>query len=239
MSVLPPPEEKAAYVEAMFSRIASGYDTMNRRMTFGLDSGWRDYATAAIAPPANGKALDLGSGTGDFLPLLAQWMPDGVAVGLDYTLPMMQAGLHRADVQAAGARFVCGDAQVLPFPDNTFDAITTGFMMRNVTSIPVAFAEMARVAKPGGMLACLEVARPRNLLVRLGHQLYFERVVPLLAQAFGADATAYTYLPQSARNFPQPPALSDMLRAAGWEDVRYRLVGMGAAAIHIARKPIG
>jgi demethylmenaquinone methyltransferase/2-methoxy-6-polyprenyl-1,4-benzoquinol methylase len=236
MSVLPPPETKATYVEQMFARIAPGYDRMNRLMTFGMDRGWRAAAVSAVAPPAGGRALDVGCGTGDFVPELAAWTREGLAVGVDYTVPMMQAGQWKLDGLGARAAFVGGDALRLPFPDEIFDAITTGFVLRNVTDIGAALREMWRVARPGCALACLEVARPRSALLRLGHRLYFERVVPLLARALGADATAYTYLPQSARAFPPPEELAAIMRAAGWSDVRYRLLGLGAAALHTALK---
>jgi demethylmenaquinone methyltransferase/2-methoxy-6-polyprenyl-1,4-benzoquinol methylase len=236
LSVLPPPEQKAAYVERMFARIAPGYDRMNRVMTMGMDRSWREYAVRAVAPPAGGRALDVGSGTGDFLVELAGWMPDGFAVGVDFTVPMMQAGLPKLAAACGRAGFVGGDALRLPFPDACFDAITTGFTMRNVSDIGQAFAELWRVARPGGVMACLEVARPRNPLLRLGHRLYFEQVVPRLTALLGADATAYAYLPQSARAFPDPPALAQIMEAAGWREVRYTLLGMGAVAVHTARK---
>ena len=236
MSVLPPPEQKAAYVERMFARIAPGYDRMNRVMTMGLDRGWRAYAVHAAAPPAGGRALDVGSGTGDFLVELANWMPDGFAVGLDFTVPMMQAGLPKLAAARGRAAFVGGDALRLPFPDACFDAITTGFTMRNVSDIGQAFAEIRRVARPGGVVVCLEVARPRNPLLRFGHRLYFEQVVPRLTALLGGDPTAYTYLPQSARAFPEPPVLARIIEAAGWSEVRYELLGMGAVAVHMAIK---
>ncbi|MFN3371974.1 MAG: bifunctional demethylmenaquinone methyltransferase/2-methoxy-6-polyprenyl-1,4-benzoquinol methylase UbiE [Chloroflexus sp.] len=237
-NVLPPPEEKAAYVERMFARIARGYDRVNRVMTFGLDQGWRRKVVEYVAPPVNGRALDVGTGTGDFLPELAAWASDGIVVGVDFTLPMMQAGQSKiAELAAAGrAAFVAGDALQLPFPDNTFDAITTGFVLRNVTDIPVALREMYRVARPGAMMACLEVARPRNLLIRWGHRVYFEQVVPWIGALLGGDRRAYTYLPQSARTFPSPDRLAAMMQEAGWRHVFYRLYGLGAVAIHVGAK---
>jgi demethylmenaquinone methyltransferase/2-methoxy-6-polyprenyl-1,4-benzoquinol methylase len=237
MTVLPPIEEKAAYVERMFARIAPGYDRVNRVMTFGLDQGWRRQVVGRVAPPVGARALDVGTGTGDFLPLLANWSRDGLSVGVDFTLPMMQEGLPKlAGLAPERAAFVNGDALRLPFAEHSFDAITTGFMMRNVTDIRQAFAEMYRVARPGGTLACLEVARPRNPLVRLGHRLYFEGVVPIIGQLLGGDRRAYTYLPQSARAFPSPPALAQLMREAGWQLVTYRLYGLGAVAIHVGAK---
>ncbi len=237
MSVLPDSEEKAAYVERMFARIATGYDRVNRVMTFGLDQGWRRTVVHQVAPPVGGRALDVGTGTGDFLPELAAWLQDGLAVGIDFTLPMMIAGRPKLQaLEGARAAFVDGDALRLPFPDNTFDAITTGFVMRNVTDIGQAFREMYRVTRPGGAMACLEVARPRSPLVRFGHRLYFEGVVPWIGQLLGGDRRAYTYLPQSARAFPPPERLALMMREAGWRHVTYRLHSLGAVAIHVGAK---
>jgi demethylmenaquinone methyltransferase / 2-methoxy-6-polyprenyl-1,4-benzoquinol methylase len=236
MTVLPPPEEKAAYVERMFARIAPGYDRMNRVMTMGMDRGWREYAVQQIAPLASGRALDVGTGTGDFVPLLSAWSPAGVAIGLDFTVPMMRSGLPKLAAAPGAAGFAGGDALCLPFADETFDAITTGFMMRNVTDIAAAFREMWRVGRPGCTIACLEVARPRSPLIRLGHRIYFEQIVPRLTALLGGDRTAYAYLPQSARAFPEPPALAQIMREAGWSEVRYTLLSMGAVAIHTAIK---
>lgn len=237
MSVLPPTEEKAVYVERMFARIAPGYDRVNRVMTFGLDQGWRRRVVEQVAPPVGGRTLDVGTGTGDFLPLLSAWSQGGLSVGIDFTVPMMQAGQPKLlDLGPARAAFVGGDALRLPFPDNAFDAITTGFVMRNVTDIRQAFSEMYRVTRPGGVVACLEVARPRNPLVRLGHRLYFEGVVPVIGQLLGGDRRAYTYLPQSARSFPSPPALAELMAQAGWKHITYRLYSLGAVAIHVGAK---
>jgi demethylmenaquinone methyltransferase/2-methoxy-6-polyprenyl-1,4-benzoquinol methylase len=184
-----------------------------------------------------GTTLDVGTGTGDFLPELAAWTRDGLVVGVDFTVPMMRAGWPKLDpLGAARGAFVGGDALRLPFPDASFDAITTGFVMRNVTDIAQAFREMYRVARPGAAMACLEVARPRSALVRLGHRLYFEGVVPWIGQLLGGDRRAYTYLPQSARAFPAPDKLARIMEEAGWRFVSYRLMGLGAAAIHVGAK---
>lgn len=239
MSVLPPLEHKSTYVQTMFGKIAARYDLLNRVMTFGLDRGWRAFAVRHVTPldiAAPHCALDVATGTGDFLPMLHAAMPDALVVGLDFALPMMQAG--GAKLEAAGARsgYVGGDALSLPFPDNSFDAITTGFGMRNVVNIETAFREMYRVAKPGGRMACLEVARPRNALVRLGHQVYFNRVVPIIGKLIAGNAEAYTYLPQSAQRFPPPDELADLLRNASWHNVSYALLGFGAVAVHVAEK---
>lgn len=233
MSVLPPPSEKANYVARMFGRIASGYDRMNRLMTFGLDDWWRQIVVRQINPAPDATMLDIGSGTGPFLPLLRRHAPQGIAIGADFVLPMMQSGLHRLDEHSA---FVCADAQKLPFADNTFDTVTAGFVIRNVSDIDACFREVLRITKPGGRFAILEVARPQSAVVRWGHRVYFEEVMPRIAQLLGADSEAYRYLPESSRLFPDPPVLADMLRNVGWAHVSYRHLPPNAVALHIATK---
>ena len=235
MSVLPPPTEKARFVAAMFDRIAAGYDRMNVLMTFGLDQWWRRIVVNELRPAADATILDIGSGTGPFLPLLEAAAPQGFVVGTDFTLAMMQAGQHRLTARSA---FVCGDAMQLPFRDATFDIITAGFVIRNVVDIDTTFRELLRITTPGGKLAILEVARPRSALVRWGHQLYFARIMPWFAGLIGADQVAYRYLPESSARFPDPPVLADMLRAAGWQQVTYRLLPPNAVALHVAVAPI-
>lgn len=234
LSVLPAPHEKAAFVAGMFARIANGYDRMNRIMTFGLDEWWRRITVDALAPTPNATMLDIGSGTGPFLPLLRAHAPQGFAVGADFALPMMQSGIHRTDARSS---FICADALVLPFGDNSFDTITAGFVIRNVTDIPATFRELYRVCKPGGRIAILEVARPRFAVVRWAHRFYFEQIMPIMAGLLGADPIAYRYLPESSRQFPDPPILADMLRQSGWEHVSYRHLTPNAVALHIAFRP--
>ena len=236
MSALPPPDEKATYVNEMFTAIAGRYDLMNRLMTFGLDQGWRRWAAQAIATPGASHALDVGTGTGDFLPIIEQALPGALVVGVDFTHAMMVAGQTKIAARTKRGAFVNGDALQLPFADGAFDAITTGFAMRNVADIGQAFREMARVTRPGGKMACLEVARPNNPLVRWGHQFYFNNVVPLIGRMVGGNGQAYTYLPQSAGLFPPPPALTRIIEDAGWSAVSWRLLGFGAVAVHIATK---
>jgi len=236
MSVLPTPNEKATYVNAMFTAIAGRYDLMNRLMTFGLDQGWRRWAARAITRTNATHALDVGTGTGDFLPIIEHAMPGALVVGADFTHAMMVAGQTKIAAQTKRGTFVNGDALRLPFADESFDAVTTGFAIRNVADIGQAFREMARVTRAGGKMACLEVARPNNPLVRWGHQFYFNNVVPLIGRMVGGNGQAYTYLPQSAGVFPPPPELARIIESAGWHDVSWRLLGFGAVAVHIATK---
>jgi demethylmenaquinone methyltransferase / 2-methoxy-6-polyprenyl-1,4-benzoquinol methylase len=231
VSVLPATEEKAAFVGAMFGRIARTYDRTNRVMTFGLDQQWRQHVVACAAPTTSGYALDVGSGTGDFLPLLAAWMPGGVAVGVDFCLPMMREGMNKLGA-GGGVAFVGGDAHQLPFADSTFDAITTGFTLRNVTDIDGALREMWRVARVGGAMVCLEVAQPRHTLVRLAHRAYVARVMPWIGALLSGNHTAYRYLHQSSQAFLAPDELAARMRGAGWQHVAYHLLSLGAVAVH-------
>jgi demethylmenaquinone methyltransferase/2-methoxy-6-polyprenyl-1,4-benzoquinol methylase len=147
---------------------------------------------------------------------------------------MMRAGLGKSAALRGG--FVGGDALRLPFAGDTFDGVTTGFALRNVGDLLQALREIRRVTRPGGRLACLEVAQPRNPMVHWGHQLYFNRVVPVIGGLVSGHRTAYAYLPQSAAHFPRPDALCALLHEAGWQRPRYRLLGLGAVAVHVAEK---
>ncbi|HEX2909958.1 MAG TPA: bifunctional demethylmenaquinone methyltransferase/2-methoxy-6-polyprenyl-1,4-benzoquinol methylase UbiE [Chloroflexia bacterium] len=234
------PETKAEYVNRMFAQIAPTYDLVNRIMTFGLDQGWRKVVVAEAAPPPGGRALDVATGTGDIALALAPKVgPDGEVVASDFCLEMMLPGPPKAEKAGFGSRirWVAADALRMPFPDNSFDCVTTGFAMRNVVDIEQAFRDMCRVVKPGGRVVCLEVARPRFALVRWGHQFYFNRLVPLVGRIISRHHEAYTYLPDSARNFPQPEELKKIMERAGLTQVRFKRYGLGAVAIHVGVKP--
>lgn len=234
------PENKAQYVNRMFAQVAPTYDLVNRIMTFGLDQGWRKTVVAEARLEPGDRALDVATGTGDIaLALAKQVGPKGEVVGSDFCLEMMLPGPAKASKAGVGevVRFMAADAMNLPFADNSFDAVTTGFAMRNVADIEKAFSEMCRVVRPGGKVVCLEVARPKWAIVRWGHQLYFNKIVPLIGRLISGNNEAYTYLPESARNFPPPEELKRIMERAGLEQVRFRLYGLGAAAIHVGTKP--
>ncbi|MEI6044604.1 MAG: bifunctional demethylmenaquinone methyltransferase/2-methoxy-6-polyprenyl-1,4-benzoquinol methylase UbiE [Chloroflexota bacterium] len=233
-------ENKAQYVNRMFTQIAPTYDRVNRLMTFGLDQGWRKTVVAEARLKAGERALDVATGTGDIALALAHQVGSrGKVVGSDFCLEMMLPGPAKAAKAGVGGivQFMAADAMRLPFASNSFEAVTTGFAMRNVTDIERAFSEMCRVVKPGGRVVCLEVARPRWAIIRWGHQLYFNRIVPMLGRLISGHGEAYTYLPESARNFPPPEELKRIMERAGLTQVSYRLYGLGAAAIHLGVKP--
>lgn len=229
-TVLPPPEQKRGYVRRMFTAIAPHYDLMNRLMTLGQDQGWRRRVVDLCALPRGGRMLDVATGTGDIAYEALRRDPSARVVGLDLTREMMLAG--RGKHAGQHFPFAEGDALALPFPDGVFDAACSGFMMRNVVDVAAAFAEQARVVKPGGRVVCLEITRPANRAFRWVFDLYFFRLVPFAGGLISGEREAYTYLPQSTVAFPNPARLREIMMAAGLHNVYYRRAMLGTIAIH-------
>jgi demethylmenaquinone methyltransferase/2-methoxy-6-polyprenyl-1,4-benzoquinol methylase len=213
----------AAEVRSMFDAIARIYDPMNRVLTAGLDGRWR-RRTAEAAVRAGDRVLDACCGTGDLA--LADERAGGTVTGLDFSEPM----LARARRKSASVEWVQGDALALPFPDGSFDAVTVGFGVRNVVDLERGLAELRRVLRPGGRLGVLDITTPRGVL-RPFYSVWFDRVVPLLGKAL-PGGSAYTYLPASVRRFPGAPELAGLIRAAGFDQVDYRLFAGGIVALH-------
>lgn len=222
MSVLPPPDEKAAAVRDMFDRISPSYDRVNRLMTFNADQRWRRELVRRLRVGPGDLVLDLACGTGDFAEICRK--AGATAVGLDFSRGMLNAANRR--FPGLGI-FVQGDALRLPFADGSFTAAVSGFALRNFVAIPPVLDELARVLKPGGRIGLLEVDKPRNPVVAAGHGLYFNRMVPLVGGLI-ADRKAYRYLPQSASYLPPEAELRAMLEAAGFGRTRKRSPMFGA-----------
>jgi demethylmenaquinone methyltransferase/2-methoxy-6-polyprenyl-1,4-benzoquinol methylase len=226
--------ERARRVQAMFGRIAGRYDLMNSLMTAGQDSAWRAATVAAVALPVDGVALDVGTGTARLALALARRAPRGRVVGVEIAEPMLRRGTQalRSAPEGDRVRLVLADALALPFAGATFDCATTAFTVRNVTDVVGAFREMARVVRPGGRVACLEITRPRTRLGPL-FRLYFARLVPLLGRVVAGDAEAYRYLPASAYRFLEAAELAAAMRQAGLLAVRHRWLAVGTVALHV------
>ena len=214
-------------VQGMFDRIAPVYDVMNRVMTAGLDQRWRKLAVREVVWPGD-RVLDACCGTGD-LAVEAE-RRGGRVVGLDFSPKM----LERARKKSGAVEWIQGDALALPFPDGDFDAATVGFGVRNLADLESGLKELARVLRPGGKLAVLEITRPRGLLKPF-FRLWFDVLVPLAGRVL-PGGKAYTYLPASVRRFPGPDDLSALFESAGFADVRYKLVGGGVVALHVGIK---
>ncbi|NUQ38575.1 MAG: ubiquinone/menaquinone biosynthesis methyltransferase [Caldilineales bacterium] len=228
---LPPLEEKPRYVRDMFAAAAQRYDLMNRLMTLGQDQKWRRLVVAACALPPGGRLLDVATGTGDIALEALRLRPDIHVVGSDFTRAMMRVGQSKEG--AGRIPFVEADALRLPFPTASFDAACSGFLMRNVTDIPAAFAEQRRVVRPGGRVVCLEITRPAAPIWRDLFHLYFFRFVPRITALVSSHKSAYTYLPASTLAFPRPPQLAEIMQAAGLRQVRYRTLMLGTIALHV------
>ncbi|HDI61140.1 MAG TPA: ubiquinone/menaquinone biosynthesis methyltransferase [Desulfobacteraceae bacterium] len=232
---LPPAEEKARFVSAMFSRIAGRYDLMNAVMTLGRDRAWRRRVVELAAPPPAGRLLDMGAGTGGIALAARAQFPKLTVVAADFTAEMMAVGRRKP-----GGRQVdwcAADALALPFADAGFDAVVSGYLVRNVALPNRLFAEQFRVLKPGGRIVCLDTTPPRGPLAPL-IRLHFKRIIPLMGQWVGGDRGAYTYLPESTRTFLAPEALAARLARAGFVQVRWRTFMFGTMALHVAAKPM-
>jgi demethylmenaquinone methyltransferase/2-methoxy-6-polyprenyl-1,4-benzoquinol methylase len=238
---LPPPETKRSWVRDMFGRIAFRYDLMNGLMTLGRDRAWRRFTVRQAAVEPGGWVLDVATGTGALAFEVLNQEPAAHAVGTDFTPEMLALARQKAGVRYASdlgsngkpPMLVAGDALSLPYRDGTFDSVVTGFALRNVTSIPQALSEMARVTRPGGRLGCLEIAKPRLPLFKRLFDLYFYRLVPLLGGWITGQPSAYTYLPHSLGAFLTPEEIADVMRQTGWSEVHIRRLMLGTIAIHV------
>jgi demethylmenaquinone methyltransferase/2-methoxy-6-polyprenyl-1,4-benzoquinol methylase len=220
-AVLPAPAEKARSVESMFDRIAPRYDALNRALTFRMDVSWRKAAVAALDLAPGSRVLDLACGTGDLCGTLAD--AGYVPIGADFSAGMLHAARTRAPL-------VRGDALALPFADATFDGLTCGFALRNFVALEPVFAECARVVRPGGRIALLDVSEPSSKLVGAVHGAWFRHVVPFVGGLF-SDRDAYRYLPASTAYLPDASALVGMVTAAGIGRVSRREFFFGTAQL--------
>lgn len=236
------PAQKQQYVNNMFARIAHRYDLMNRVMTAGQDKRWRKLLIERAQLPPGGRLLDIATGTGDIAFEALRWQPHlNQVVGADFTLPMMRVGRQRwaklSHNRTNGKLGWSGaDTLHLPFPNNCFDAVVSGFLMRNVTSVSQALAEQARVCKPGGRVLILEIPRPADNWFGKLFRLYFHRVVPLIGGLITGQPDAYSYLPASADAFLRPDELKSRMEQVGLHHVEYTLLMFNTVALHAGVK---
>lgn len=238
--ILPAPERKHEYVHAMFDAIAPRYDLLNSVLSARLHYGWRRAAanTARLSP--GGVALDVCSGTGDFAFELARRVGEtGEVIGADFSAEMLKIGAAKAAKRTDAGRIVqmaLADTQALPFPSNTFDAVTVGFGIRNVADIRLGLREMARVTRPGGRVVILEFNQPTNPIFAGLYRFYSFHLLPLLGGLISGRRAAYEYLPSSVAAFYSRAELADMLRAAGLDEVTVSDRTFGTVAIHAGTK---
>jgi demethylmenaquinone methyltransferase/2-methoxy-6-polyprenyl-1,4-benzoquinol methylase len=236
--------ERARYVRDMFARIADRYDLMNRLMTAGQDLRWRREVIRRAALPPRGRLLDLGAGTGDLAYEALRQHPACQVVAADFTLEMMQVGQARQRrVASAGLSlprraplWAAADALCLPFPSASFDALVSGFLLRNLGDLAQSLSEQIRLLKPGGRWVALDTTHPsRNLLSPL-IDLHLHAVIPALGRVLTGEGQAYAYLPDSTEGFLGAEALAARLLQTGFHQVGFRRLMFGTVAIHWAIK---
>lgn len=234
-TVLPDPgreSKDAALVQAMFDRVAPRYDLANALLSFGQDAHWR-RVTAQAAEPAGAEILDVAAGPGNVaIAMIAQGAKHVTALDLSYN--MLHEGARRGYPDVT---FVNGDAQRLPFPDASFDAVTISFGLRNVPDPELALREFSRVLRPGGRAVVAEFAKPTWGPFRTLYTEYLMRALPEVAKVVSSDAPAYRYLAESIRAWPDRATLADWMRTAGFEDVKVKDLTGGIVAVHRGRKP--
>jgi demethylmenaquinone methyltransferase/2-methoxy-6-polyprenyl-1,4-benzoquinol methylase len=224
-------------VRDMFARIVPTYDLMNALMTFGLHNRWRALAASEAAPDGAERVLDLASGTGDLAMALVKEGARQV-VAVDSCPEMLfEAARKLGDNHSKDVLLVGGDGLRLPFGDAEFDAVTIGFGLRNFADIPTGLAEIRRVLRPGGRLVCLEMTRLPLLPIGWLYLTFFHIIVPAIGGLVSGDFAAYRYLPISVGKFPDARGLAKLLKSSGFDSIRFRFVGLGAVAIHVAAKP--
>jgi demethylmenaquinone methyltransferase/2-methoxy-6-polyprenyl-1,4-benzoquinol methylase len=223
---LPQGDAKVRAVRGMFDAIAPRYDVVNRLMTFGLDRSWRRAAVASLTLGPGDRVVDVACGTGDLCRELAG--AGYVPIGIDLSSGM----LHHARTTAP---LVHGDALAMPFDATSLDGAVSGFALRNFVALDGLFVELARVVRPGGRIALLDVSQPTNPLLRAGHRVWFEQAVPRIGAAL-SDPAAYRYLPRSVAYLPPAATLVAQLRAAGWTAVERRVLSGGITQLFTATR---
>jgi demethylmenaquinone methyltransferase/2-methoxy-6-polyprenyl-1,4-benzoquinol methylase len=240
MSVLPTADQKPAYVNRMFGGIAGQYDLMNRLMTFGQDRSWRELVVHAAVLPQGGRLLDIATGTGDIALEALRQCPDAQVIAADFSLPMMEVGRRKAGRQPgllpARIAWLGADTLALPFADDSFDAVASGFLLRNVVDVAGALREQRRVVRPGGHVVCLETTPPPDNLLRPAVEFHLRFVIPTVGALVSGSSYAYDYLPQSSQAFMSCEELAEAMRAAGLRLVRFRQLMLGSVAIHVGVK---
>ena len=232
------PDRKADHISAMFSDIAPRYDFLNHLFSFGIDKCWRKRMAREITKCRPARVLDIATGTGD-LALALHRAEVAKIVGVDISEGMLEIARSktiRNDIHPSNVEFMLASAEVLPFPDNSFDAVTIGFGVRNFEHLQKGLREIQRVLQPGGQLAVLEFSTPQHFPVKQLYHFYFHTIIPVVGHFVSKHQSAYSYLPSSVSNFPQRGDFLNQLQQAGFIDMRYRNLSCGIAAIYTAEK---
>ena len=230
--------KKAEQVERMFDHIAPSYDRLNHLMSLGIDLMWRRRAIRWLRPFRPGLVLDVATGTGDFAILACRMLPSASLTGIDLSEGMMQVGRRKVEQAGLAARidFQREDCEALSFPDASFDAVTVAFGVRNFEHLDRGLAEMCRVLRPGGHLVILELSTPTRFPMKQLFALYSRVAMPVMGRTISHDDSAYTYLPESIRAFPQGEVMQESIRRAGFSQVSFRRLTFGLCTLYMATK---
>ncbi len=222
----------------MFNHIAPTYDQLNHTLSMGIDRSWRRKAIHTLRPYHPQQILDIATGTGDFAILACRELQPQFLIGADISEGMMEVG--REKVQQAGladkVSFAREDCTALSFADATFDAVTVAFGVRNFEHLDIALGEMCRVLRPNGHLVILELSTPDRFPMKQLFTLYSKVVMPLIGKLISKDNSAYTYLPESIRAFPQGEVMQRSIQNAGFSQVRFRRLTFGICTLYVATK---
>ncbi len=230
--------DKGRGVRQMFDDIAHRYDLLNRLLSFGIDRRWRRFAVSQLSIPSGGRVLDIATGTCDVaLEVAANTDPSVRIVGEDFTQGMLVQGQQKLNTSPHGERIMLVNApcEEIPHPDETFDAITIAFGIRNVVDRPAGLREMYRVLKPGGRAVILEFSNPRSELFRRLYYFYFQKVLPAIG-GFLSQRSAYQYLPDSVLEFPSQEEFSQLMAEAGFTRLQHCDLTFGIATVYVGDK---
>jgi len=222
-------------VQAMFGRIAPRYDLMNRLMTFGQDLRWRRFLVKRLALSSNATVLDMASGTGDIAFEIRNQYPQAEIIAADFALPMMQVGKRRPTGEKVF--WLGADGMKMPFSDDKFDAIVSGYLFRNVPNIETTLSEQFRSLKAGGMMATLDSSPPKDNILKPFITMHLKYIIPMLGQIITPDPDAYAYLPASTMRYKTPQEFVALMEQAGFINVGYQEFMFGTMAVHWGQKP--
>lgn len=223
--------ERSKYVQSMFTKIAHRYDLMNRFMTGGQDIRWRRQVIKLARLTPNASLLDLGTGTGDLAREALLQQPQAKVTAADFTIEMMRVGKKNGSLQ-----FSAADALNLPFKDTTFDAVVSGFLMRNVTDVQQALKEQYRTLKPGGRIVILDTTRPKKNILSPFIWIHMHFIIPTVGGLLSGERDAYNYLPDTTENFLTAEQLAARMIAVGFKKVNFKRLMFGTIGMHWGEK---
>ncbi len=233
---VPQGKERSEYVRRRFTLTAKKYDLFNDIITLGLHRSWKNFLVEKAHLKGGRQALDICCGTGDISQRLSKILGEqGLTVGLDFSEGMLEIAQSRN--QGSDIKFIKGDALTLPFRSNSFDAVTVGYGLRNLSDINAGLREVIRVLKPGGLFLCLDMGKIRIPIIKQLFHLYFFHIVPIIGKMIYPGEDLFDYLPKSSVDYPSQEKLAGKLQDIGFEEVKFFLLFLGGNVIHYAEKP--